>query len=179
MDVDRPHHRQAAPPDERRERPGDGAELARSVVAAEERPGERDGQPRDHAVEREQEVHLVVADVDRQAKRDAGEGREREEVRPAPEDERDDDREDETADRGRRELRATQVRQQRDAEHAQPGPPGDEPGEPCGSGRREVHRDEAGAPDDGRDLRGRVHGAAFRTTTTARFTWPFASTRST
>ena len=67
MDVDGPEHREAAPAEERRERPRDGAELARPVVAAEERPRQRERQAGDHPVERQQEVHLLVADVDGEA----------------------------------------------------------------------------------------------------------------
>ena len=67
--------------------------------------------------------------------------------------------------------------QQGDAEHAEPDRPGNEADEPRRPRRREVERDEACASDDGRNLGCDVHRGA-RTTTSARSTWPFASTRS-
>ena len=89
------------------------------------------------------------------------------------------DGDDEPADRRGGQLRPAEVRQQRVPEDAEPRRPGDEAGEPCGARRRDVERDEARAADDRGALGGDAHRGAARTTTSARWTWPFASTRST
>ena len=177
--VDGPRHREPRPEDERGEGPGDRPELARAVVAAHELPRERQGEPADHAVEGEQEVDLVVPDVDGEPERDAGEGGEGERVRPAPEHEGDDDRDDGAADRRRDEPGAAEVGEQVEAEDAERRAPRDEPCEPGEPVGREEQHGEPGGSDDRGDLRGGRHGAGPATTTAARSTWPFASISST
>jgi len=79
----RPEHRDPAPADERRERPGDRAELLSAPVAAPELPREQERRGRDDEVHRHEQVGLGRADVDVDPGGDARERREREQVRPA------------------------------------------------------------------------------------------------
>ena len=77
LHVLRPEQAQAVPADERRDRPGERPELAGARLLAVELPGERERGDDDDAVDRQQEVRLGRADVDRDARRNAGERRAR------------------------------------------------------------------------------------------------------
>ena len=122
-DVARPEHREPRPAHEGGERQGDRTELARARVALQERPGDRETETADHRVEGQEQVDRVAADVDRDPQRDAGEGREREQVRPAIERPGEDEGGDEPADRACGESRRAQVGQEVDPEHAEAGAP--------------------------------------------------------
>ena len=175
-DVDRPDEREPGPPHERREREGDRAELARAVVTAQERPAEREREPSDHRVEGQEEVDLVAPDVDGQPQGDARQRRQREQVRPPPEQYRHADGDDEPAHGRCGQPGAAEVGQEIDAQHPERGRPRDEAREAGRPGGPEVQRREPGGADDAGSLCGDGHEGASRTTTAARSTWPLAST---
>ena len=173
-DVLRPDHREAAPADERRQRPRDRAELASARVALPELPGQQERRRRDDAVHRHEQVRLGRADVDVDARGHAGKHGERQHEGPAAEQEGAADHERDPDDGRAGEQRPVPVRRQVDGEHDRPERPRAQAGEPLHPSRREEQRREAQAGDGARDLR-----AHFVTTTIARATCPSVATRKT
>ena len=121
----------------------------------------------------------VGADVDRDPQRDAREGREREQVRPAAEAARPGRPAATRPPTAAATSRArAQVGQEVEPEHGEAGAPRREARRGAASASAPAATRRARRADDRRRLRRGAHGTAPRTTTTARSTWPFASTRS-
>jgi len=170
----RPEHRDPAPADERRERPGDDSQLLHALVALPELPRKEERRGRDDEVHRHEQVGLGRADVDVDPGGDARERCERKQVRPASDQVGAGYRQQDAEDRGGSQQRPVPVRGEVAGEHEAPDGPGAEPGEPPGPARADEQRRQAEAADDPGDLR--AHGV---TTTTARATWPSVATRRT
>ena len=153
------------------ELPREGAEFARARLLAVELPGEHDGGDRDDRVHRQQKVGLRRADVDGDARREAGEHADREHPGDAQEEPGAGDRGDRANDRCRGEEAVVAVRRQVEREHRAAGAPSRQPGDAQVASVRDVEQREPERSDRAADMGG---GGAHRTTTVHCAAWPAA-----
>jgi len=170
----RPEDREPRPGDERRERPGNQAELSRPGVALQQLPGEQQRRGRDDRVHRHEQVRLGRAHVDVDPRRDAGEHGEREHVGPAADHVGAGRGEAQADDRQPAEQWPVPVRSEVDGEQDRPERPGAEADEALDAPRRHEQQREPQAAEDAAHVAG--HGV---TVTTALATCPCSFTRST
>jgi len=163
-----PEDREAEPGDERRERPGDDAELLPPRVPAPELPGQQERGGRDDAVEGNEQVRFGRPDGDVDPRRNAGQRHERQQPRPAPEERRSARRERKAQNRGREQQRPVALGREVDRQQQHPERPGGEPGEALEPGRSDEQDGQPGGAEHA--ARAGQLGGHGLTTTSARET---------
>ena len=168
VEVVRPREGQAAPADEESQRQRERAELAAPGVPADQLVGEDERRGRDDAVERDQQGRLRRAERDRDPRGNAGERGQRQEPRPAVEEERsDDDRDHSRGGGGGQKLRVA-ARREVDRQERAADRQGGQARKPAVAPRGDEDRCEPGGAEDSARA---CELGRHRTNTSARSEW--------